>query len=86
MKKELQDGLNRLIRKVDVALNASKNEDERRDVFIKDLEQLINKYSMENGSNTPDFLLADYLIGCLDNFNRTMMNRDSYYETKKDQG
>lgn len=34
--------------------------------FRKELETLINRYSLENNSNTPDFLLADYLTKCLD--------------------
>jgi hypothetical protein len=34
-------------------------------VFRKELEQLINRNSRENGSNTPDFILAQYIEGCL---------------------
>ena len=30
--------------------------------FIKELKTLINKHSIENGSNTPDFLLARYFL------------------------
>jgi hypothetical protein len=45
------------------------SEEVKKSTFEKDLEILINKYSMENDSNTPDFLLKDYLINCLDNFN-----------------
>lgn len=33
--------------------------------FRKELEELINRHSMESGSNTPDFILADYLMACL---------------------
>ena len=33
--------------------------------FQNELETLINSHSMENGSNTPDFILAKYLMGCL---------------------
>ena len=32
--------------------------------FRKELACLINRYSRENGSDTPDFILADYLDGC----------------------
>ena len=28
--------------------------------FKKELEKLINKYSLENYSNTPDYILTDY--------------------------
>jgi len=34
--------------------------------FKQELEHLINKHSMENRSNTPDFILADYLVRCLE--------------------
>ena len=47
--------------------------------FEKELEQLINKHSKENGSNTPDFILAEYLLRCLDNFNRTCLEREDWY-------
>lgn len=45
----------------------------------KDLRRLINWYSQESGSDTPDFILADYLIGCLNLFNRTMVEREKWY-------
>ena len=32
------------------------------DVFKKELTELLNRHSKENGSNTPDYVLADYLI------------------------
>ena len=47
--------------------------------FRKDLEQLINGYSMENNSHTPDFLLAQYLERCLDTFDEATRARDRWY-------
>jgi len=44
--------------------------------FKKELEKLINKFSEESESNTPDYILADYMAGCLENFSRIMKNRD----------
>lgn len=44
--------------------------------FRKALEELINEYSKENGSNTPDFILADYLIDCLDAFDNAVNRRE----------
>lgn len=43
--------------------------------FAKELEILINKHSLENDSNTPDFLLAEYLCSCLDAFNLATKKR-----------
>lgn len=54
---------------------------EERDgnTFIKELEILINRYSKENGSNTPDFILANYLNDCLDTFGKAVMRRSEWY-------
>lgn len=47
--------------------------------FIKELEQLINKYSLENGSNTPDLILAGYLTDCLTAFNKSVNYRQNWF-------
>lgn len=44
--------------------------------FEKELEHLINKHSMENGSDTPDYILAKYLYECLSLYNSTVTSRD----------
>ena len=50
--------------------------------FKKELAGLINKYSLENRSNTPDYLLANYLMACLDNYSHIVRNRDDWYNFK----
>lgn len=50
-----------------------------RDKFRKELETLINCNSIENGSNTPDFMLAEYLMGCLDVYEKTIIQRENWY-------
>ena len=47
--------------------------------FEKELEALTNKHSLENESNTPDWILAQYLIGCLSAFTRATQQRESWY-------
>lgn len=47
--------------------------------FERDLERLINKYSQENGSDTPDFILAKYLNDCLTIWNHTITARERWY-------
>jgi hypothetical protein len=47
--------------------------------FHQELEALINTHSKENGSHTPDFILAQYLIGCLDSFDRATRAREEWY-------
>lgn len=50
--------------------------------FVSELESLINRYSLESGSDTPDFLLAEYLSGCVDVWNRTCRGRDKWHGFK----
>ena len=57
--------------------------DEDGKVHGNDLESALasalNRFSAENGSNTPDFILAQYLLACLDAFNKTSRARESWY-------
>ena len=47
--------------------------------FQKELEQLINRHSLENDSNTPDFVLAHFMMNCLFAFNDAVRQRENYY-------
>jgi hypothetical protein len=49
------------------------------DSFEKELEFLLNKYSRENDSNTPDFVLAKYLVNCLHTWNDSVSAREVWY-------
>jgi hypothetical protein len=44
--------------------------------FREELTNLINKQSMENGSDTQDFVLANYLTACLVAFDQAVNERD----------
>jgi len=47
--------------------------------FPEQLIQLINKQSIEGGSNTPDYLLGEYLFNCLENFDMCIRERNRWY-------
>lgn len=47
--------------------------------FRREVESAINRHSMENGSNTPDFILANYLQNCLSAFDIAVKQRDNWY-------
>lgn len=47
--------------------------------FEVKLMHLINECSMESGSNTPDFILAQYLYNCLLTWNIITKKRDDWY-------
>ena len=54
-----------------------------RENFKTDLEHLINSYSLENNSDTPDFLLAEYLMDCLVAFDKVVVERENWYGRTK---
>ena len=47
--------------------------------FLKELTHLLNRYSKENDSNTPDFILAEHLVDCLTALNRAIKKRSGWY-------
>jgi len=50
------------------------------DEFRGKLENLINSCSLENGSNTPDFILAEFLTDCLRAFDKASKRRTEWYQ------
>jgi hypothetical protein len=52
---------------------------ERYTRFRDELESLINSRSMENGSDTPDFMLAAFMVDVLMAFDTLMRKRDGWY-------
>ena len=55
--------------------------EEMNSEFYDELESLINKHSMENGSDTPDFILARYLCSCLATFDAATKVRSGWYSS-----
>jgi hypothetical protein len=49
----------------------------------KEIESAINRCSAENGSDTPDWILADYLIGCLSAYDVAVTAREKWYGREK---
>ena len=47
--------------------------------FEEELSCLINRYSKENESNTPDFILALYIRKCLEAYAEAVKARDRWY-------
>lgn len=46
----------------------------------KQIESAINANSAENGSNTPDFILAEYLTDCLAAYDKAVLKRSEWYQ------
>jgi len=51
--------------------------------FKKELEQLINCHSLENESDTPDFILAEFMVDCMLSVNKMVKRRDEWYGDKR---
>jgi hypothetical protein len=49
--------------------------------FEKELAALLNKHGMDNGANTPDFILARHLIRCIDTFRELTQEREAWFGT-----
>ena len=50
-----------------------------KETFREDLRCLINRYSLENASNTPDFILGEYMQNCLNAFEIAVQQRETWY-------
>lgn len=51
--------------------------------FRKELTILLNSQSKENGSNTPDWVLAKFLEDCLDSFDNAVNLRSEFYNAQR---
>lgn len=52
--------------------------------FKRDLAACINKHSAENGSDTPDFILAEYLYNCLQHYNTCVEEVNKWRNPQKE--
>lgn len=50
----------------------------------KELTFFLNKHSIEGASNTPDYILARYLVDCLSTFSAAVNYRDEWYRVHGD--
>jgi hypothetical protein len=51
------------------------------ETFERKLASLLNSESMEVGSDTPDFILADFLSSCLKAFDKATNSRISWFKS-----
>lgn len=51
--------------------------------FEQELRDIINSNSLENESNTADFILAEYMVDCLDAFTCATKKRDKWYSNSR---
>jgi len=55
-------------------------EEKFREIELRpQIAELLNRFSAENGSDTPDFILAQYLTDCLKAFDHAVNAREIWY-------
>lgn len=64
------------------AHGSARSSDNKIGDFRKELERLLNCMSMENCSDTPDFILAQYMTDCLEAHDRAVNRREVWYGRK----
>jgi len=52
----------------------------------KDIETAINRNNAEHASNTPDFILAEYITDCLAAYDKSIAAREAYYGCQNGMG
>jgi hypothetical protein len=55
---------------------------ERREKLRAEIAHVLNVNCAENGSDTPDYILAEYLVSCLEAWNHTTRTRDKWWSFK----
>ncbi len=45
----------------------------------QEIAAALNRHSAENASDTPDFILAQFLLGCLAAWNQSVKARETWY-------
>jgi hypothetical protein len=50
-----------------------------RPTLEQEIEHALNRHCAENGSDTPDFILAKYLLGALAAWNSAIVAREKWY-------
>ena len=52
--------------------------------LYEELMKILNMFSVENESNTPDFILASYILACLRAFNDAVNERTNWYSKESE--
>ncbi|MGK2880621.1 MAG: hypothetical protein ACSLE6_07430 [Mycobacterium sp.] len=63
---------------------AAREADAKTAEFERELASLLNRHSQENRSGTPDFILANYLTGCLKTYAEAIEAREKWYGREQD--
>ena len=51
----------------------------KKELICADLAEVMNRHGLDSNTNTPDYILADYLFGCLAAFSCSTKCRDIWF-------
>lgn len=54
--------------------------------YRQDLESAVNRNSIENGSDTPDFIIAEFLADCTAALDKAIKRREKWYGRNTGEG
>ena len=69
--------------KIEVYVEDEEATDEQ--FIIREFTKVINRLSLENNSNTPDYILAEYLYSCLESFNKATREKIKHNNQNNDE-
>ena len=69
--------------KIEVYVEDAEATDEQ--FIIREFTNVINRLSLENNSNTPDYVLAEYLYSCLESFNKATREKIKHNNQNNDE-
>ena len=60
--------------------------EDRYERLIEEFRKVINRNSLENGSNTPDYILARMIVEFIALYNDTVQLKEEWHKPKIDSG
>ena len=66
-----------LSERIEIMINIEERQDYQE--IVRDIARVVNMYSLEQESQTPDYILAEYMLKSLSDLNRLMRDRDYWY-------
>lgn len=62
-----------------IEVTESRTPIERR-TLVSEVATVVNRNSIENASDTPDFILAEYLVVCLEGYEAALKRRKVWFD------
>ena len=56
-----------------------------KEQIIREFADVVNRHSLENETDTPDFVLGEYLFSCLENWNKLFRKRRKWYGVEENE-